>query len=336
LNLQHLPHTKTFLPVYYLVELENICMQMSFCCILRNGVPQMADNTYSKRDLAYIRCDLCGSDESVVLFEKDGFKHVKCRKCDLIYVNPRLKDPIKQQETFYDNLAFSSGDFDEQVHHDYDGSRRKKLMKEAAQYLPYNLNGRILDIGCGFGGFLRGAAEQGWMYPEGIEVAPQAAAHASKFFPVKMKLFEETQYKEYSFDVIRMNNVIEHVSSPRALIVSAHNNLRSGGLFVINTPNYRSLSETLCREKWHYIGGDDHIYLFTLKTISQLLTKNGFNVVNIRTKGTHIAPKNHSKKPSSYRNELFNNKIKFIERMLDLFVRRTLWGHRLSIWAEKK
>ena len=296
----------------------------------------MVDNAYSERDLACVRCDLCGSDAFVVLFEKDGFKHVKCRNCDLVYVNPRLKDPIKHQEIFYDNLAVSSGDFDEQAHHDYTSSRRKRLMKEAAMYLPYNVNGRILDIGCGFGGFLKAAAEQGWMYPEGIEVAPQAAAYASKLFSVKMKLFEETQYNEYSFDVIRLNNVIEHVPSPRALIVSAHKNLRSGGLFVINTPNYRSLSVTLCREKWQYIGGDEHIYLFTPKTISQLLTKNGFKIVNIRTKGTHIAPKNHSKKPSSYRNKLFNNEIKLIERFLDFFVRRTLWGHRLKIWAEKR
>jgi 2-polyprenyl-3-methyl-5-hydroxy-6-metoxy-1,4-benzoquinol methylase len=222
--------------------------------------------------LLYVRCDLCGLDESVVLFEKDGFKHVKCHNCDLVYINPRLNNPIEHQETFYDNLAIFSGGFDEIAHYDYTSSRRKKLTKEAAMYLPYNLNGRILDIGCGFGGFLRGAAEQGWMYPEGIEVAPQAAAYASKFFLVKTKPLEETQYDEYSFDVIRLNNVIEHVPNPKALIVSAYKNLRSGGLLVINTPNYRSLSVTLCVEKWRYIGGDDHIYLFTPKTISQLLT----------------------------------------------------------------
>jgi ribosomal protein S27E len=56
-------------------------------------------------NLLHVRCDLCGLDESVVLFEKDGFKHVKCHNCDLVYINPRLKNPIKHQETFYDNLA---------------------------------------------------------------------------------------------------------------------------------------------------------------------------------------------------------------------------------------
>jgi 2-polyprenyl-3-methyl-5-hydroxy-6-metoxy-1,4-benzoquinol methylase len=296
----------------------------------------MTDNTPSERGLSYVRCDLCGSDASTVLFEKDGFKHVECRSCGLVYVNPRLSSPVEQQEVFYDNLTISSGDFAEQARRAYTGSRRRKLMKEAARYLPYNLNGRILDIGCGFGGFLQGAAEQGWKHPEGIEVAPQPVEYTSKLFPVRTKPFEETEYNEYSFDVIRVNEVIEHVPSPKALIMSAHKNLRPGGLLVIKTPNYRSLSVRLCREKWRHIVGSDHIYLFTPKTISQLLNENGFTIVNIETKGTHITPKIQTKKPLSGRDKLFESQIRYIERILDLFVRRTLWGHRLTVWAEKR
>lgn len=202
-------------------------------------------------------------------------------------------------------------------------------------YLPYNLNGRILDIGCGFGGFLKGAAEQGWKYPEGIEIAPQAAEYTSNFFPVKTKPFEEILYEDYSFDVVRLNNVIEHAPSPRALIASAHKNLRPGGLLAISTPNFRSLSVTLCREKWQYIGGDDHIYLFTPRTISRMLKENGFRVLGIRTKGIHITPKNHAKRPSSYKGKLMNDGIKAFEKILDFFVTRTWWGHRLRVWAEK-
>jgi len=150
-----------------------------------------------------------------------------------------------------------------------------------------------------------------------------------------MKPFEEIQYNDYSFDVIRLNNVIEHLPSPKSLISSAYNNLRSGGLLVISTPNFASLSVTLCRQKWQYIGGDDHIYLFTPKTISQMLGANGFKVVNIRTKGIHITPKYHVKKPCSYLETLLNNEIEIIEKVLDFFVRRTLWGHRLKVWAKK-
>ena len=291
--------------------------------------------TYSEIDLTYVCCDLCGSEAFAVLFVKNGFRHVKCNACGLVYVNPRLRNSLEHQEIFYEKLAASSGDFNDQAHRDYVGSRRKRLLKEAAMYNPYNLNGRILDIGCGFGGFLKGAAEQGWRHPEGVEIASHAAEYASNFFPIKMKPFEQTDYNDYSFDVIRLNNVIEHVPSPKAVILSAYKNLRSGGLFVISTPNFRSLSVSLCREKWQYIEGDEHIYLFTPQTISQMLKESGFKVVNIRTKGVHITPKDHAKKPSSYKDKVIDRGIKITEKILDFFVKRTLWGHRLRVWAEK-
>jgi 2-polyprenyl-3-methyl-5-hydroxy-6-metoxy-1,4-benzoquinol methylase len=289
----------------------------------------------SERDQTYASCDLCGSEKSNVLFEKDGFKHVKCCNCDLVYVNPRLKNPLERQETFYNNLAASSGDLNREAYHDYTGSRKKRLLKEAAMYLPYNTNGRILDIGCGFGGFLKAASERGWEYPEGIEIAPQAAEYTARFFTVKTNPLEETQYNEYAFDVIRLNNVIEHVPSPKTLMQSVYNSLRPGGLFVISTPNFDSLSVTFCGKRWQYIGGDDHIYLFTPKTISQMLKETGFRVVGIKTKGVHITPKDHVKKPSSYREKLLKKEIKLIEKILDFFFMRTLRGHRLKVWAEK-
>jgi 2-polyprenyl-3-methyl-5-hydroxy-6-metoxy-1,4-benzoquinol methylase len=284
----------------------------------------------SDKDLTYVTCDLCGSDNYMILFEKDGFRHVECRKCHLVYVNPRLENPSQHQEALYDNIAASHGTFDENTRYDYSGYRKEKLTKEAASYLPYNINGRILDVGCSFGGFLKGAAEQGWKYPEGVEIAPQVAAYTSQFFPVQMKPFEETEYPDNCFDVIRLNNVIEHLSSPKAVVRSVQRKLRTGGLFVIKTPNFRSLSVSLCREKWQYIAGFDHIHLFCPKTITQLLTENGFKIVKIETKGTHITPKDRESRERS-----FKSGIKLIEAILDVFIRHTLRGHRLTVWAEK-
>ena len=56
--------------------------------------------------LEYINCDLCGADETEFLFvanenqfHLDGqFNVVKCKKCGLVYVNPR---PTKENIGFY-------------------------------------------------------------------------------------------------------------------------------------------------------------------------------------------------------------------------------------------
>jgi len=289
----------------------------------------------SRKGLAYVSCDLCGSDTYESLFEKSGFRYVKCRICGLVYVNPRLGNPSLRQETFYDTLSDLNGGIDKLAHGDYSGSRKRRHIREAAAYLPYNVNGRILDIGCGFGGFLKGAAEAGWTNPEGLEIAPQPARYVSQFFPVETKPVEETSY-EYSFDVIRIHNVLEHVPSPSSLIASAYRHLRPGGLLVISTPNFRSLSVTFCREKWHYIGGEDHIHLFTPKTIAHLLDKKGFHVTSITTRGVHLIPKIYGKKPFSYREILLRNEVLFLKKLFDLFVRYTLRGNRIRVCAEKR
>ena len=163
----------------------------------------------SEEERVDVPCDLCGADAKELLFEKNTFRHVRCRQCGLVYVTPRLKDSSGQQENFYDTLAYYSDNFEGIALRDYSGSRKKRLLAEAASYKKYDRAGRILDIGCGFGGFLKAAFEGGWKYPEGIEIAPQPASYVQRFFPVKTTSLEEDPYEENFFDVVRLNNVIE-------------------------------------------------------------------------------------------------------------------------------
>jgi len=51
--------------------------------------------------LEYINCDLCGENETTLLFIKDDYNHVKCNSCGLIYVNPRLKNSRENLDSFY-------------------------------------------------------------------------------------------------------------------------------------------------------------------------------------------------------------------------------------------
>jgi 2-polyprenyl-3-methyl-5-hydroxy-6-metoxy-1,4-benzoquinol methylase len=161
-----------------------------------------------------------------------------------------------------------SGGIEELVAREYSGNRKRNLRREAAKYLIYRTSGHILDIGCGFGGFLMAAAEQGWQYPEGIEIAPQAAEYAAKDFAVRTQPLEKVHYEADSFDVVRANNVIEHLSSPKAMVRAVHRILRPGGLLAFSTPNFDSLSVKLWGRNWAYICGDHHVHLFGPRTLS--------------------------------------------------------------------
>jgi len=287
------------------------------------------------RDRIHVPCDLCGADDPELLFVKDTFRHVRCSHCGMVYVTPRLKDSSQQQEFFYDKNALVSGGVEGIAAREYKPSKRRRLIAEADAYRGYYTTGYILDIGCGFGGFLSAASEQGWSHPEGIEIAPQAAVYAQQFFPVKTTALEEHTYESDLFDVVRLNNVIEHLPSPRKLVEIVYHILRPGGLFVIATPNFDSFSVKVCGPAWQYIGGDDHLYLFTPRTLTYLLEENKFRVVRLETKGIHLTPKTHDRSPTITMQRLSGSGIKMIERILDRFVRHTSKGHRLKIWAEK-
>lgn len=288
------------------------------------------------QERVYVACDLCGADDPEFLFEKEEFRHVRCRRCGMVYVTPRLREIIEQQEVFYDMLARYSGGIEELVAREYSGNRKRNLRREAAKYLIYRTSGHILDIGCGFGGFLLAASERGWQYPEGIEIAPQAAEYAGKRFTIRIQPLEEVHYEADYFDVVRANNVIEHLSSPKAMVRAVHRILRPGGLFAFSAPNFDSFSVKLLGRKWPYIRGDHHVYLFGPKTLTRLLEENGFRVVRVSTKGVHLRPKDHTCGRSKIRLSRYSYALSGgAERVLDLIVRRTLKGNRLKLWAEK-
>ena len=292
------------------------------------------ENAFRRR--VHVACDLCGTDEPDFLFEKGTFRYVRCRRCGLVYVTPRLRAIIERQKELYEGLATFSGGFGELVAKKYNGRRKRKLRAEAAKYLPYHTTGHILDIGCGLGGFLQATSEQGWQHPEGIEIAPQAARYAGRLFIVQTHPIEEVYYEGNRFDVVRLNNVIEHLASPKAVIRAVHRILRRGGLVVFSTPNFDSHSVAIWGSDWPYFGGQDHIYLFSPETLTRLLEDNGFRAIRVRTKGVRLALNGCAGEtphiPLSWIPEAVST---VAERALDLIIRFTLRGHRLKIWAEK-
>jgi 2-polyprenyl-3-methyl-5-hydroxy-6-metoxy-1,4-benzoquinol methylase len=97
----------------------------------------------------------------------------------------------------------------------------------------------LLEVGCAHGWFLDAAAKRGYEV-HGIEPdAPIGALASGKghdvttgFFPVSLPL-------GVRFDVIVFNDVLEHLSDPRAALAACLRHLEPGGLLVVNLPNSR-------------------------------------------------------------------------------------------------
>jgi cyclopropane-fatty-acyl-phospholipid synthase len=98
---------------------------------------------------------------------------------------------------------------------------------------------RVLDIGCGWGSFLKFAAEKYGTRGTGVTVANEQvtlARELCKNLPIDIKLQDYRAIDE-QFDHIVSLGMIEHVGSKnyRTYMETAHKCLKEGGLFLLHT-----------------------------------------------------------------------------------------------------
>lgn len=288
-------------------------------------------NHNMQKALEYINCNLCGNNETKLLFDKDGYKHVKCNSCGLIYVNPRLKDPTEALDSFYTSDKTPDDFTKDLISRNYSVKRQKKFCAELKKIERYRKLNKLLDVGCSFGGFLYAAKNSGWE-AKGVEVTYEVGKHGKELHDLDIFFgtLEEAPFTASSFDVIRLNNIIEHIPGPSEFFTKINSLLRKGGLLVVSTPNYDSLSVLVCGKKWIYFDGQHHLFLFTPTTLKKLLAKSGFTTKHISTKGFHTKTGNNTSQ-----NLIKGILLKLLKKIIFQFIRFTKKGHRLLVLAEK-
>jgi SAM-dependent methyltransferase len=99
---------------------------------------------------------------------------------------------------------------------------------------------RILDVGCGHGGFLD-ACRTEFEIVLGLDLRLSAvrACHERGVFAIRSDALR-MPLRTSSIDVVRAEHVIEHLSDPLRLLNEAHRVLRAGGLFLAYVPSQYS------------------------------------------------------------------------------------------------
>jgi SAM-dependent methyltransferase len=151
-------------------------------------------------------------------------------------------------------------------------------------------SGRLLDIGCGLGLFVRYVANHpGWQAVgcETSRVAVDYAARKLGLNNVFLGRVEDAGFEPASFDIITLWDVIEHVPDPDPLLAYIARLLKPDGLLFIHTPNApvilaRAKLVRLFRPERpgdHFVESRDHVNIYAMPTLSRVLRRNGFNRV---------------------------------------------------------
>ena len=109
---------------------------------------------------------------------------------------------------------------------------------------------KVLDIGSGWGGFAKFAAERYGCHVTGMTISDKQVAYAQDYcagLPVSFVRSDYRDFTETGFDKVLVCGMIEHVGykNYRSLFEVAHRSLKEGGLFLLHTiGRHRSGSNT--------------------------------------------------------------------------------------------
>jgi 2-polyprenyl-3-methyl-5-hydroxy-6-metoxy-1,4-benzoquinol methylase len=73
-----------------------------------------------------------------------------------------------------------------------------------------------------------------------------------------------------SYDVALMIHVIEHVSDPCQTLSELFRMLRPGGIVVVETPRYDTITFRLLGHRERSVGCEGHVYFFTTRTLERI------------------------------------------------------------------
>lgn len=231
-------------------------------------------------------CDVCGG----TAFETPVLGVLaRCRTCRYVFL-PRTPDLPHAIAALYAGDYFTGGEFGDYAgqHETFARNFRAYLarMRQAGA-----AGGRLLEVGCAYGFFLEQA--QATFDAAGIDVN-HAAVEAARALGVRAEYADFLSFPaaDDSYDVVCLWDTVEHLLDPRAYLARAHAVLRPGGLMFLTTGDIGSLVARIRGAHWRMIHPPSHLNYFSRDTIARLLRPLGFDVLPIRSVGTHRDLKN--------------------------------------------
>jgi SAM-dependent methyltransferase len=220
------------------------------------------------------------------IYDLDPFGVVRCPRCTMVFVSPRLNPEGLQR--LYDDVGYFEGDGSV-----YGGAGRfSPAMFLQRQWMAGRLElagresgrrvagARLLEIGCAYGLFLDQARRRGYDVT-GVELSKGAADHAREQLGLTVfsSQLEEAPL-DGSFDVVCAWDTLEHVPDPVEFWTAVRGLVADDGVVLFSTPYFSSLPSRLLRTRWWTLKPTEHIWQFTPKTHRIVADQAGMTVTH--------------------------------------------------------
>ncbi len=142
---------------------------------------------------------------------------------------------------------------------------------------------RVLDIGSGSCLSLLELRQLG-VEPYGVEADPNVAAIAQHYgLNVHIGSIHDIPFPGQVFDLITLNQVIEHVPDPAALLRLVRDRLAPDGSIVLSFPNVSSWQRRISGSRWINWHVPYHQHHFNRRSFALLARREGYEAVSVRS-----------------------------------------------------
>lgn len=270
-------------------------------------------------ELESVPCPLCGSKNAGIIISDakelyigldEYFSAKKCRSCEMVWTDPRptastisyfypntagYYSPEKtvdniltgKSSAFMHILKSNLGyvDLGDSQPSNYYWFKSKYLIRKAKllhipNWIP---NGKLLDVGCSWGRYLKQMSQLGWdVY--GVEFNAASVKHAQEklgLTNVRQGQMENYQYPSENFDVVHLSMVLEHLHEPRRALKELAAALKPQGQLIVSVPDFSGLEFRAFGRFCYALQLPQHLNHFSPLTLTKILEETGFRVESI-------------------------------------------------------
>ena len=223
------------------------------------------------------------------------FEVSRCGKCRCVHTSPR---PTLQALGRYYEDVYSGDGADEMKAMQTGGGMR--IVNQARfglldKHARLSKESSLLDIGCGYGMFLRVAHERVGCRLSGCDtdegslrggVAAELGAHpdgpggvgpAAGGIDLRAAEVEDAGWDADSFDAVTLYHCLEHVPDPVQTLRTARSLLRPGGILIVEVPNFGALWRRVFGQFWFPLLIPQHLVHFEFPVLRDAMRRAGWS-----------------------------------------------------------
>ncbi len=277
-----------------------------------------------------LSCAVCDPGQTFSRYRVvDGYQYLRCEGCRQVF----LETDRNAQPTFYSDTFDYLASKKTVTRHSIEYWSVPQLFSKYRAVFNHFFNerlshlrragygnGPLLDIGCGYGFFVKYLQERG-IDAVGIDTAAEQIAWANRHWQLDLQVCPVEDFQpDRQFEAAVMADVLEHVWNPVAVLSRVREFIKPGGLLAVQVPNLLGFK----LPPGHSWGVPHHIWQFDRRTLGKVLRKSGYHELAFSTGVLGVIGMHEHGGPT------------FIQKLYMRFARHFKVGNRLLVICRRE